>query len=138
MPSRRDIVPSEIKPQLPYILLVDVLDGGRDFRYRLIGSRLQPSFRSPATGSLMSEMMQAFGEETTKATLGTYRYVTTSRAPMRVRGTGQLYAQGLKYFDSVLMPLSDDGENVSMIFGGFFFEWDREGRYAAGLEAAAR
>lgn len=129
MPSRHEIAPSEIKAQLPNVLLVDVIDGGREFRYRLVGSRLQGSFPAVPTGRLMSELLVPFGDYTVTKTLDTYREVVSSRAPLRIRGSGALFAQDPKYFDALLMPLSDDGERVNMIFGGFFFEWDRAKEY---------
>src|SRR3546814_17700910 len=36
-PTRADIRPEEIKRLLPFVLLLDVLDEGRHFRFRLVG-----------------------------------------------------------------------------------------------------
>src|SRR3981189_854326 len=54
MPRRSDISPAQLKLQLPHILLADVIDGGVDFRYRLVGMQLLPFFHSEPSGSLMS------------------------------------------------------------------------------------
>jgi hypothetical protein len=129
MPRREDIVPGEIKYQLTHVLLADVIDGGRDFRYRLVGSGLHRSFTAVPTGRLMSEALAPFGEDTVHGTIAAYRQVVLSRAPLRLRGAGALYGQDPKYFDALLMPLSDDGTSVNMIFGAFFFDWDRENVY---------
>lgn len=40
-PTRKDIIPSEIKRILPYVSMIDVIDHGKDFRVRLIGSEMQ-------------------------------------------------------------------------------------------------
>ncbi len=40
-PTRKDIVPNEIKRILPYVSMIDVVDHGKDFRVRLIGSEMQ-------------------------------------------------------------------------------------------------
>jgi len=125
MPSRRDVVPSDMKAHLPHILLADVVDHGKDFRYRLVGSQLQVYFAGNPTGVLMSETLAAFGGETVKQTLRVYRTVVNRRAPVRVRGAGSYYAQGPKLFDALLAPLSDDGVEPGMILGTFVFEWDR-------------
>jgi len=77
----------------------------------------------------MSELLAPFGDETVNATLNTYRTVLATRAPLRVRGAGEWYNQEPKYFDALLMPLSDDGGDVNMIFGAFFFEWDHEAKF---------
>jgi hypothetical protein len=130
MPGRRDIVPTDMKQHLPHILLADVIDGGRDFRYRLVGSQLQGYFTANPTGTLMSETLAAFGAETVAQTLAVYRNVVQRRAPMRVRGAGSYYAQGPKLFDAMLTPLSDDGATPSMILGAFLFTWDKNREFS--------
>lgn len=42
-------------PVLPLMSVVDVLDGGRDYRYRYWGSRLTELFGRDETGSLLSD-----------------------------------------------------------------------------------
>lgn len=123
-PRRQDIVPAEIKKWLPYILLADVIDGGADFRYRLVGSRLHSFFPAVPTGKVMSEALAPFGEDTVRKTLDTYGAVLTLGEPLRVKGDGAWYDQPPKYFEAILTPLSDDGITVNMIFGAFDFMWN--------------
>ncbi len=130
MPGRRDIVPSDLKAHLPHILLADVIDGGRDFRYRLVGSQLQDYFAGNPTGKLMRETLAPFGAETVAQTLAVYRAAVKRRAPMRVRGAGSYYAQGPKLFDALLTPLADDGVAPNMILGAFLFVWDTNMEFA--------
>ena len=49
------IDPTAMRPALGYVLLVDVIDGGRDFRYRLYGSLVASVAHQDMTGRLMSE-----------------------------------------------------------------------------------
>lgn len=123
MPGRLDILPFDMKPHLPSILLADVVDGGRDFRYRLVGSHLQRYFDGNPTGKLMSESLGVFGPDTVNRTLDVYRGVVARRAPLRASGAGAFFAQEPKHFDALLTPLSDDGATVNMIFGTFQFVW---------------
>jgi hypothetical protein len=123
MASRKDIRPGDLKPWLPQILLVDVLPDARDFRYRLIGTKLRPYFPNEATGLSFSEALAPFGEATVAATLSVYRSVVAKRAPALVSGPGKYYAQESKFFEAMLMPLSDDDSIVTMIFGAFEFDW---------------
>ena len=125
MPGRRDINPAELKPHLPYVLLVDVFDGGADFRYRLVGSRLHPYFSGNPTGRSMREVLAPFGHDTVERTIAVYTDVVKRRAPMRIRGPGALFSQNAKQFDALLAPLSDNGADVNMIFGTFLFEWNK-------------
>ena len=130
MPRRADILPSELKPYLPNILLADVVDGGRDFRYRLVGRHLQPSFAANPTGKLMSEVLEPFGAETVRNTIAAYSAVIVRRAPLRMRADGSYFAQGWKIVEAILAPLSDDGIDVNMIFGTFQFVWTKPLREA--------
>jgi hypothetical protein len=123
MPQRRDIAPSHMKSHLKHVLLVDVVARGKDFRYRLVGSELQRYFHGNPTGKLMSDALAAFGAETVRRTLATYRAVVERRAPLRIRGAGSLFAQEAKLFDALLAPLSDDVGTPVMILGTFTFIW---------------
>ena len=138
MPSRMDITPWDMKAHLPHVLLADVVEGGADFRYRLVGSQLHRYFAGNPTGKLMSETLAGFGRETVERTIKTYDAVAARRAPLRIRGAGSIYAQGPKLFDAMLTPLSDDGVNVNMIFGAFVFMWDKEFEFARGNDAEQR
>jgi hypothetical protein len=129
MPRRSDISPAQLKVQLPYILLADVVDGGKDFRYRLIGTQLTQFFPANPSGKLMSETLTPFGEATVAATLESYRNVAQRLAPMRLSGSGSWFGQDPKHFDAFLAPLSDDGTTVNMILGVFIFVWDQEHQF---------
>jgi hypothetical protein len=131
MPRRKDIQSAEMKAHLRNILLADVVEGGADFRYRLVGTDLQRHFASNPTGRLMSQALAGFGEETVARTIVSYRAVVERHAPLRIRGDGALYSQSAKLFDALLTPLSDDGNAVNMILGTFEFVWDF--RVAAGI-----
>jgi len=126
MPPRADIVPSELTLHLPQILLVDVLDGGKNFRYRLLGTRLTPYFPQMATGRTFTEPLAPFGAETVAGTIAVYRSIVNERQAALVKGPGKYYHQDAKTFEAVLMPLSDDDLNVTMVFGAFEFELKKE------------
>jgi hypothetical protein len=125
MPARADIDPREIKALLPQVLLVDVLEGGGDFRYRLLGSKLRPYFPSEATGQAMSTALAPFGPQTVEATLAVYRKVAIECIPLRITGPGETYAQESKFFEAVLLPLGENEGPANMIFGAFEFDWIR-------------
>lgn len=130
MPRRADISPSDMRGYLGNILLADVVDGGMDFRYRLVGGELQRYFRGNPTGKLMSEALLPFGRETATRTIHTYASAMARRAPLRVRGSGAFFGQDAKLFDALLTPLSDDGATVNMILATFLFEWDFQSKRA--------
>ena len=125
MPSRADIIPAELTPQLPQILLADVLEAGNDFRYRLVGTRLTRYFPMGATGKTFAEALAPFGAATVEGTIAVYRSVVTQRQAALIKGPGQYYHQDAKTFEAVLMPLSEDDSHVTMILGAFEFELKR-------------
>lgn len=129
MPARGDLSPHHLKAQLPDILLADVVDGGVDFRYRLVGTNLRQFFIDEPSGQLMSEALRPFGEDTVVRTIATYRGVAAHRRPLRITGSGSVYGQDPKLFDAWLAPLSGDGAEVNMILGTFIFVWDVEHRF---------
>lgn len=54
MPARADIDPAEMKTLLPHIMLFDVQQEPRDFRYRLIGTEVRHHLARDLTGQWMS------------------------------------------------------------------------------------
>jgi hypothetical protein len=110
MPSRADIDPTEIPFLLPYISLVDRLDG--QFRYRLSGTAIA----------------QQFGQEMTGKPVGFYvmppeHAVAQRRLYERIFATGEALFVSAEYktqlgtvhdVSRVMLPLAADGINVNM------------------------
>jgi hypothetical protein len=134
LPARADISPTQLKLQLPHILLADVVDEGADFRYRVVGTQLRPYFGTEPSTKLMSEALAPFGNETRAATIQAYRSVVKRCAPMRLTGSGAWYNRSSMLFDAYLAPLSDDGCSVNMVLGTFVFDWDRDHAFQPMLE----
>lgn len=123
LPRRKDIDPTEIPELLPYVVLVDVIEGGRDFRYRLLGTHVVDSVGFEFTGQLVSEFMRG-REGVLRAE--DYHMVIERRAPRH--GGGDLIGSGrdLMHCERLLCPLSGDGETIDMIFGGMVLRRDRD------------
>ena len=56
MPARADISPAEIKRLLPFVTLIDVVDGGRRMRVRLAGTQLREFFGREITGAYLDDL----------------------------------------------------------------------------------
>lgn len=56
IPSRADIEPMEIPKLLPSVVLLDVKESPRDFRYRLIGTGVVHHLAEDLTGRWMSSL----------------------------------------------------------------------------------
>ncbi len=122
-PSRADIDPTEIPALLPHVFLIDVVEDGRDFRYRLVGTHIIESVGFEFTGQLVSEFMRD-REEALRA--HDYHRLVESREPRHVIGNMVAFGRDNMRCERVLCPLSSDGEAIDMIFGGLLFQLDRE------------
>jgi len=115
MPMRHDIEPADLKAYLPHLSLVEPLPDGA-FRYRLVGSAITERYGRNSTGKTLQEIYAdkpAIVGWMSRVMLA----VTIERRP--VLATGTLGAVGKDHIlsEALLLPLSDDGVNVTMIFG---------------------
>jgi hypothetical protein len=121
-PRRADIDPSEIVGHLPYIFMLDVIDSGKDFRFRLIGTRIVEGLGRDNTGKLVSE---AYGDrpEALAQLLAVFRLPLSRRVPIFARGR-IFWIPDARYrrFTGASMPLSDDGLNVNIVLAEMFVE----------------
>lgn len=78
-PELTRIDPIELKPALGYIVLLEPIEGARDFRYRLYGSTVAGISGFDMTGKLVSEMRAS--SYVAEFTIATYRAVMTRLMP---------------------------------------------------------
>jgi hypothetical protein len=122
MPGRRDIDPIEIpRKTLPSLQIIDVIDGGARFRYRLIGTATVDAYGEDFTGRYPDEM---FPPDLRDFIHGIYRRVCAWKAPLFLKNryvTAKGYELGSK---RIYMPLSNDNAGVTHIFGVLRFEYN--------------
>src|SRR5262249_26329681 len=125
MPGRADIDPGQLLPLLPYLMLIDVIDGGRQFRYRLVGTELERHIGPHVSGQLVDHILS-----------GPYLAYIRSLYERLIAEAAPLYAENnydgtwrgftlladLKRAHRLLLPLSNDGSTVNMILGGAYFD----------------
>ena len=122
MPSRADMRPSELREHLGWVLMIEVLPGLSDFRYKLIGTLVTDYFLTDATGKTVSEAFAAYPATTAKAIAALLRKTAREKRPVRAYGDANWIGPGFEEFDAIYLPLSDDGETVNMILHGFVFD----------------
>ena len=114
-PARADIVPEDIGKLLPFVLLLDVLEGGRHLRFRLVGTDAAAGI--DPTGKLMHEAVPD----------GIYRDHITALFRRGATGPGALYSrssyaygdvEGPRSISRLFMPLAGDGETIDMMLVG--------------------
>lgn len=123
MPSRAEINPLELREHLGWILILDVLPDFADFRYRLIGTKVASYFGEDATGRTVGEAFAPFGASVVKGILAVHRKTARDRVPVRAHGAAAWLADGYDHFESLYLPLSDDGETANMILSAFVFDY---------------
>ena len=112
MPCRADLDPVDIPKFLPDICLVDVVPDERRYVYRLIGTNEVAMRGRDPTGMPVGEGY--FGTSAQSVFLN-YDGVTRSRAPRIDRDPSITSDDRFIQHESIVLPLSDDGENVNMV-----------------------
>jgi hypothetical protein len=121
MPCKRDIDPTEIPPKvLPNLQIIDVIDGGARFRYRLVGTALVDAYGSDFSGKYLDEM---FLDTRLNFVQSIYRTVAKSKMPLFSRNKYHTPKNVDLFALRVCMPLSNDDWNVHHILGVLRFEF---------------
>ncbi len=119
-PQRSEIDPTEIPRHLSHIHMMDVLEGGADFRYRLIGTAIVAGLGRDNTGKRLSEL---YGDrpEVLRRFLDRFALVVREKRPIFSRGyIWWLPDRSYRRFAGGSLPLSDDGVTVNMILSELF------------------
>lgn len=121
-PPRAEIDPAEIKIHLPNVFMLDVLDGGADFRFRLIGTRIVDGLGRDSTGRKVSELYS----DPPGAAAGLqamFKLVVDRKAAVFARGRVFWAPEaGYRRFAGAGFPLSKDGVTVDVVLGELFIE----------------
>lgn len=119
-PRRADIDPVlEIPSVVPHVGLVDVLEGGRDFRFRVAGGEMRDMFGRELRGLKLSETRL---NDDGDASLVEFRQVVaTGRPGCRFHDFTQRGGQRIRY-ERLLCPLTNDGGQVHMLLLGVCFD----------------
>jgi hypothetical protein len=120
VPRRADIDPADIPTLLPNLQLIDVLDGGRRFRFRLVGTAIVTAFGAELTGRYFDEVMTA---QRLAIAIGHYRLVCESMRPIYIRAAYTTSRYGDIIASRVIAPLSADSASVNMAIALQTFEF---------------
>lgn len=125
LPRARRIDAVELKPALGHMMLLEPVESGRDFRYRLYGGEVARVSGFDMTGQLLSEhpasaYAAAFGIAIYRAVLRRRRPVYTVRHPVGAKVARRWQALALPF-------VGDDGETVTRLLCATVAV-DRDGR----------
>jgi hypothetical protein len=116
MPQRRDIDPTEIPHLLPHLQIIEVIEGGARFRYRLVGTRLVEAFGAEYTGKFTDEILSG---DRASMVLRMYRSTCAARRPIYIWSTYSSPREVDLVAERIFLPLSEDGKEVNMILGAY-------------------
>lgn len=110
-PSRAEISPAEMKPWLHWVMLTEVHEGSPlRFRRRLVGTGITGAVRRDVTGKYFEQIYEG---ETLLHMQREYARCANDWSPTLFHG-GTPTREGFTY-NSILLPLSDDGRRVNMV-----------------------
>lgn len=123
LPGRADISPQELRGLLPHVHLVGIEPGGLArhavYRIRLIGTAQTEFYGGDPTGKTLEA---AFGSTHAGPFRRTFDWIRRHREPVAYRARVFWRDQHeWQAFEGVQMPLSANGVDVDMIFGGAAF-----------------
>jgi hypothetical protein len=116
-PARRDIDPLELGGLLPHVFLIDVLDGPPYFRFRLSGTGVDDIHGQNLTGKSPRDIKTV---EIAAAVETQYRQAVADRRPRCDHVTLLAADQSYWHFERLILPLSDDGTTINMLFCGIY------------------
>ncbi len=113
MPDRADIDPIDIPKLLPDIGLLDVVDGGRRFYFRVVGSNINHAFGHDYTGHYLDDVAPiGYSQFITLL----YRKVIQTRCPVYSLGMCRYRDSSVRSIQRLLLPLTKGGQDVEQIF----------------------
>lgn len=121
MPARADLDVLELRPFMGSMFLIDVLAGGAEFRFRLIGTLLVERFGRDSTGKTFAEAYRDANPATADWLRAIYRRVAAEAVPVWSRAPLDQVGRDFVVSAAIHLPLSADGERVDMIFGASAF-----------------
>lgn len=112
MPARSDIDPADIPGLLPYLTIIDKVDGR--LHYRLIGTAAVKHRGRDLTGRFVGSYDNS--PESAAKMCAAYEAVFATGRPIFVTGEYQSRSGNYHNMSQLVLPLSDDGANVNMVF----------------------
>lgn len=110
MPRKAEMTVQDLRPWLGAIHLIEVIEGGRDFRYLIFGTDIARHYDVEMTRRLASEWPEAMRE----SAFATYGRVTRDACPYLVR-QNEFAVNRLFSNHRLVLPLSNDGAAVDHI-----------------------
>ncbi len=124
MPSRRDVLPEDLRDLLPYIALMQAAADPVECRYIISGDAVDRASDRGVKGMTIREVLSMGSLSSLADISAMYGAVIAHGKPSFSRGNMEYRDRGYIAFDRVLLPLSANGETVDHLLCGFFYNFD--------------
>ena len=114
-PARADLLPEEIRPILPHILLLDIVGDVPRLKYRLAGTEFVQIYGAEVTGKFVDEI--DFDGMRDLIIADYFKVVKECRPSWTQWDFAKEDGRWLTY-ERVTLPLSQDGTTVNMLLAG--------------------
>lgn len=111
LPDWQAVDPVQLLPWMGWISLYDVIDGGRDIRYRLVGSRISEQAGIDLTGRLVSQGVYA---ATPRLLLEHFRRLCQRAAPAWTNRVMETQHGLTITHDRIWLPFRRGGDSVAL------------------------
>ncbi|HWD26364.1 MAG TPA: PAS domain-containing protein [Rhizomicrobium sp.] len=122
LPARAQLEPRDMRAILSNVVLLRVIDDGRDYQYRIAGEAFVWAYSAQFRGLFLSDV-EAANPEHGERMRALYKHVRQTAAPIGLQGwIGRNLPQArFVYHETVLLPFGDDGARVDHILIASFF-----------------
>ncbi len=110
LPAWGDLDPERLAACRDNLMLLEVIDGGRDYRYLVYGRGIARHFGRDMTGRRTSELPP----RAARLFIEIYQRILRERVPYFSRSEAAA-SVSVAYWDRLMLPLSDDGERIDRI-----------------------
>ncbi len=113
MPARSELSPRDMRAILHNVVLIRVIDGGRDYEYRIVGGVFAWAYGLNFQGMFLSQIEKSAPEHGARMRL-MYEHVRASGEPLGLLGWvgREVIGCPFVYYESVVLPFGDDGTTV--------------------------
>jgi hypothetical protein len=126
LPLRSAFSSKDIGARLPWVTVADALPDYVDFRYRVMGSRIDEYFLASATGMTVTEAFTNLSVSMGRFVLSMLQKTCIDGVPIRLMGPE--FVVNNKYFpdyDTLYLPFSSDGERADRVVNVFVFSAEK-------------
>lgn len=120
LPARADLQPDEMLPFLPFVALITVQNSPPRFQFRLVGTGIVGAFGRETTSRAVDDAL--FGDNAEEVERF-FSIPVHTHGPAYATGNYTVAPSGRGLaFETLLVPLSSDGQAIDMLLGGLVGE----------------